>query len=472
MTFPDHGNTDLLDELKRLLAHKTGLRIPPDAHQHFSRVLHERATLRGCATLAAYRAFLAGDEADGEWEEFARAFTSSETFFFRDHGQFDLLRLRLLPELIARHRDDKTLRLWSAGCASGEELYSLAILVDMLLPERSGWNVLILGTDIDSRAIARARRGHYGQWSFRMVPAAIQQRYFQMEDKERVLDERIRRMVTFRVSNLLSTPFPDPASELHDMDLILCRNVFIYFDAAAVSAVATKFSGALADGGYLMTGHTELIGHPLPGLESRLFAEGVVYQRQDSRPVYVAPPAVATSTVKRGLPPLLRQAAPPREMQIKEAETPTPAIALIASARTHADRGEYEQAEQICRNALAADPLTAAPYFLLAQLSQIKGNFPQAMEYLNKAIYLDHRCVAAYLELAALQERGGDMHRAQALRRAALNIVRTLPADEQIDQYERTAGELAQWLAQWEQSANNHGNESNGNPGMGSLRGQ
>ena len=471
MTSPAMINTDQLDELEQLLTQRIGLRVPPDAHRRFVSILHERATRLGYATAEEYRIFLAGNAEPGEWEEFARAFTSGETFFFRDHGQFDLLRLRLLPELIARHRNDKTLRLWSAGCASGEEAYSLAMLVDMLLPERSDWNVLILGTDIDSRAIAKARHGRYGQWSFRMVPAAMQQRYFHLEDNEWVLDERIRRMVTFRVGNLLNDALPDSESGLQGMDLILCRNVFIYLDSAAVASVAAKLSATLVEGGYLMTAHTELIGHPVQGLKSRLFAEGVVQQRHVHPPaVYVAPPPVAAGTTMRIAPPLTVRTLPSGEVQGKEThsqethvspQAPNPAITLTAAARTHADQGEYELAERMCREALDADPLAAAPYFLLAQLAQIKGDFEQARECLNKTLYLDHRCVAAYLELAALHERSGEMPRAHAMRRAALGIVRTMPKNEQIEQYERTAGELEQWLAQWESSAHNHGGTDN-----------
>src|SRR3989338_4632147 len=175
---PHPNDTALFDELAQLAARRIGLRIPDDARDRFAAMLRERAAHLGYASLKDYRTFLAGGQAAGEWEEFARAFTTGETFFFRDHGQFDLLRLRLLPELIARQRGSKTLRLWSAGCASGEEVYSLAMLVDMLLPERGEWDILILGTDIDSKAIAKARRGHYGKWSFRMVSPEIQQRYF------------------------------------------------------------------------------------------------------------------------------------------------------------------------------------------------------------------------------------------------------------------------------------------------------
>ena len=124
--------------------------------------------------------------------------------------------------------------------------------------------------------------------------------------------------------------------------------------------------------------------------------------------------------------------------------------ALLKEAHALADKGEFDLAEQACHKALAINPLAAVPYFLLAQLAQIKGNFELAKEYLNKAIYLDHRFVAAYLELAALCERADEMPRAQTLRRAALGIVRTMPGGEIIEQYETTAGELTQWLAQWE----------------------
>jgi len=478
------SDTDLFDKLEQLAAQRIGLHIPDNAHDRFAGTLRERSARLGYSSLQDYRTFLLGQQASGEWEELARVFTTGETFFFRDHGQFDLLRLRLLPELIARHRHDKILRLWSAGCASGEEVYSLAMLVDMLLPERDGWNIMILGTDIDSNAIAKAQRGSYGKWSFRMAPPDLQQRYFHLEGNEWVLDERIRRRVTLRVSNLVHDPFPDPSSELHDMDIILCRNVFIYFEPAAVFAVATKFAATLREGGYLLVAHTELIGHPVRELESRLFAEGVVYQRHVQVPtpvpsirrVQVREPSstspqvwekvraqawtgVTTPSLARSAGEIRGGGKPPPPISPVRAAPPTPsaptpsaptAEMMFKEARVHADRGEFDLAEQACRKILSATPLETAPYFLLAQLAQIKGDFNQAKDCLNKAIYLDHRFVAAYLELAALYERAEDIPRAQTLRRAALGIVRTMPNDAVIEQYETTAGDLVQWLAQWE----------------------
>lgn len=366
---------------------------------------------------------------------------SGETYFFRDRGQSDLLRLRLLPELIGRRRDAKSLRLWSAGCASGEEAYSLAMLVDMVLPQRDSWEVLIVGSDIDQAALAKARRGRYGQWSFRTTPPELQRRYFRQAGDEWELDERIRRMVSFRAGDLIGEPFPDEG--LRDMDLILCRNVFIYFDAAAVAAVANKLAATLSEGGYLMTGHTELMGYRVGDLQSRLFVDGVVYRRlaREARPV------VATPLPAHGAPP---PAPVPRAARVPQVPpTAAPKMEdLLATARSLADRGDYNHAEQTCRQALTVAPLAPEPYFLLAQLAQLKGEFERAGELLDKTLYLDPDCVAAHLELAALCERTERLPRALALRRAALDIVRALPADAMVEPYETTAAEMAQCLAQ------------------------
>jgi tetratricopeptide (TPR) repeat protein len=121
---------------------------------------------------------------------------------------------------------------------------------------------------------------------------------------------------------------------------------------------------------------------------------------------------------------------------------------LLAAARELADRGEYGLAEQTCHQALALAPLASEPHFLLAQLAQLRGDFEQAGGLLDKTLYLDPRCVAAHLELAALCERAENLPRAQTLRRAALDIVRALPADTAIEPYETSAAEMAQWLAQ------------------------
>lgn len=471
----------LIDDFSRLAACRIGLRVPDN--NRFIETIRRRAADFGDGSLSCYRDYLAGEESEHEWEEIARQFTSGETFFFRDHGQIDLLSSRLLPELIARHRDDKTLRIWSAGSASGEEAYSLAMLVDMLLPQRQGWNILILGTDIDPAAIHKARLARYGNWSFRQIPPNIQSRYFHADESDWVLNEAIRDMVSFRVSNLMTAPFPDQASELHDMDLILCRNVFIYFDRSAVSLIARKFAATLREGAYLLTAHTELLGYQVDDLHARLCAEGMVYQKENgaSTPSYTAdalpqimfPPLPQPQQLSAPLPHV--PVAPPQRVPdddtlLKQAHASLHARdyvsarehaaailernrhhagALDVLARLHADRGEYDQARQVCNRSLAANPLIASPYFVLAQLAQLEGDFDGAKSCLNKTIYLEPDHIAANLELAALFERDGDVPRAIGLRRTALGILRKRGDDDVIEPYEMTAAEMTQWLSQW-----------------------
>lgn len=363
---------------------------------------------------------------------------SGETHFFRDRGQFDLLRLRLLPELIERRGAARTLRLWSAGCSSGEEAYSLAMLVDALLRRREEWDVLILASDIDEAALAKAARGRYGPWSFRTAPKELRQCYFRRRGDEWELDDRIRTMVSLRRLDLVRDSFP--GGDLRDMDLILCRNVFIYFDAATVAAVAAKLADSLCEGGYLMTAHTELSGYHLPQLQSRLFAESVVHQRVVAVAARPVMPTVSSSPR-----PALPAAAPTQPTPVAPLAD---AAQLLAQARQLADRGDYGGAAAGCRGALAADPLAAGPHFLLAQLAQLGGDFDGAERLLEKTLYLDPASIAAYLELAALCERAGNAARADTLRRTALALVRALPDDAPVEPYGAAAAEMARWLAQ------------------------
>lgn len=171
------------------------------------------------------------------------------------------------------------MRIWCAACSSGEEAYSLVILLNELMPDQSQWNVFILGTDINHSAIEKACQGIYTEWSFRNMSNELRQRYFQQRKNTWVLDDAIRNRVTFRHGDLVADEFPDYASELHDMDLILCRNTFIYMAPPVVSRIADKFAETLAEGGILITGHGELYAHHLGKLRARVFPESIVYQK-------------------------------------------------------------------------------------------------------------------------------------------------------------------------------------------------
>lgn len=372
--------------------------------------------------------------------------TTGETYFFRDKGQFTLLKNWLLPELIKYRKAERTLHIWSAGCSTGEEAYSIAILLDELAQELEGWNILILGTDINEVAIEKARRGSYGEWSFRQVGDEIRERYFRKKRNEWILDERIRGMVRLEVMDLITDRYPDYGRNLYDMDLILCRNVFIYFKPEVVSKVVEKMAATLMDGGYLMTGHAEIRARELPSLKAKVFPESVIYQKNSN---FVG--AYGNTPLRTEF-----------RIQKPEVRTPKPTLLLIPSppaeegknerselkeARAYADMGRHDEAVKRCKEAIKTDPFSPGPYYLLAQIARESGNREEEMEMLKKVIYLSPSDVAAYLELGIIYENEGDGARALKMRTTALGLLNAMSKDAHIEPYmDFTAGELKEHL--------------------------
>ena len=244
-------------------------------------------TKAGVADPSAYAAVLAHDpEAlDGLLAEL----TVGETYFFRDPAQFEFIRAEILPEIRRRRGAEHVLRTWCAGCASGEEPYSLAVVChEAALADRSH----ILATDISRRALTNARKARYREWSLRgdgahrvrpyLTRAAgesadpRQGRYSQAEYQ---MDERIRRLVAFEYLNLALDVYPSTITGTRDLDLILCRNVLIYFDRATVLEVAQRFFESLAPGGWLVTGASDPPLRELAPLATVVTNSGVFYRR-------------------------------------------------------------------------------------------------------------------------------------------------------------------------------------------------
>lgn len=185
---------------------------------------------------------------------------NTETYFFRDKGQFLLLHDRILPDLIAKNKLKKSLKIWSAGCSSGQEPFSIAILLRELIPDWKEWNIDIIGTDINASALKIAERGAFSLSSARRIDPKILQRYFiQSENAFKLLDS-VCRMVRFKKLNLVKDNYTSVDPGLKDIDLVLCRNVFIYFHKDAITDVIKKIEAVLSPGGVLITGHGELIG--------------------------------------------------------------------------------------------------------------------------------------------------------------------------------------------------------------------
>ena len=257
-----------------------GITISQEDTSKLSLLIHDRMTTLSVDDPIRYFRLVESQSPAGvaEWEQLLSCFTNGETFFFRDSGQISLLQEHIFPELILRRTGTKTLRIWSAGCSTGEETYSIAMLVDQLLPDRFDWDISILGTDINVRALEHAKQGRYGQWAFRKIDPALQQHYFTHSGSQWVLQESIRDMVTFRMCNLVADPFDSLVLGHDAFDLILCRNVFLYFHADAIRHVMNKMASALHRDGYFLTGHGELPPQTVGPFQAKIFPDSVIYQ--------------------------------------------------------------------------------------------------------------------------------------------------------------------------------------------------
>ena len=227
--------------------------------------------------------------------ELVQFLTVGETYFLRDPAQIAALRYTILPDVIARRGAERRLRMWSAGCSTGEEVYTLAIL----LKERDigeNWDVALVGTDVNRESLRIAREATYPAWSFRSTPDAVRDRYFENVAGDWRLRESVRHMARFAWANLGADVLLPPMTNL---DLVVCRNVTIYFDDAATQRLYGALIGSLAPGGWLMLGPSDPLPADTRGIERVEAAETVLWRRlsvpKPERPRSVPPgPASAT----------------------------------------------------------------------------------------------------------------------------------------------------------------------------------
>lgn len=203
--------------------------------------------------------------------------TTNETYFFREGAQLKAFSEEILPEIRETLAGRKSLRIWSAGCSTGEEPYTIAMLMLESGDWWRGWQVEILGSDINQRVLHTARRGVYKKGSLRATSAEMAAKYFVEEGKGeyRIID-RVRGLVSFSCVNLLD---PFKASLIRDVDIIFCRNVIIYFDREAKKKVIESFYDKLREGGYLLLGHSESLINISNAFVLRTLKNDMVYQK-------------------------------------------------------------------------------------------------------------------------------------------------------------------------------------------------
>jgi chemotaxis protein methyltransferase CheR len=232
---------------------EAGLALSVAKNAMISARIARRLRETGRPDFAAYVDFLESGAGADELRMFISALTTNVTHFFREDHHFKFLEAEVLPRLTAEARAGRKVRLWSAGCATGQEPYSLAITILRLFPDAATHDLRILATDIDEVAIARAMRGRYTAVQLEGVPPPDRRRYFaEVGNGDMDVGEEARRLVTFRPLNLVGAwPFQTP------FDVIFCRNVVIYFDSETQAALWPRFHRALGPDGLLFIGHSE-----------------------------------------------------------------------------------------------------------------------------------------------------------------------------------------------------------------------
>lgn len=343
-------------------------------------------------------------EADDLWPRIAGYLTVVETHFFREPGTMAVLRDEILPELIRRARlRGRVLRLWSAGCGTGEEPFTLAILLRQILPDHDDWQISIVGTDISQWALDAARRAVYRRWAFRGTAPWLRKLYFDEEGAGTyALREPYRSAVRFRIHNLNGDDWSSPS--LASMDLILCRNVLMYFAPDCVRRTVEHLRGALAPGGYLVTSPSELAIDTFEGLHSARFEEGFAFRRADTA---AAPAPAPRPTPQRRSPPARKgpAAAPCAPAGPQEQGEPWAAAARVI--HTLADRGRNEEALIATTQAVAEFPMSAEIHYLHAVILESFGRVDEAERELRRALYLDPDSVLAHYMRGHLLDRLG-----------------------------------------------------------------
>ncbi|HJW86259.1 MAG TPA: CheR family methyltransferase, partial [Candidatus Brocadiaceae bacterium] len=446
------GNTissDLLARASVRISALMGLHFPGNRRADMERILCEAAPAFGFTDVVAFVEWLVSFPLQkSHRERLADYFTVGETYFFREKASFDVLEEHILPPLIRARglNDEKRLRIWCAGCCTGEEAYSIAILLTRVIADWKDWNITILATDINVNSLKKALAGKYTEWSFRNAPPWLKESYFEKkEDGYYEILPSINEMVTFEQLNLAGDVYPSPFNSIYAMDMIFCRNVLMYFSPECAKKAVNGFYQTLTDNGLLIVSLTEMIKLSGSSFVPIHFHGTTFYQKSPKgriagggakgKKVYGERKAIRNSG-ENGFKALQLPAVEPASAGLRDIfyrditksveeelagkkgqqtsyenalllfeqgryteveniisgwtghELNNPK-ALTLLARICANQGKLDDAEMWCEKAIIADKCCAVNYYLLATIVMEKDLIEEAVSLLKRALYLD-----------------------------------------------------------------------------------
>jgi chemotaxis protein methyltransferase CheR len=444
---------ELKESFISLIAKYTGLKIRDSELSVLVQNLNLRMKALRINSLRQYYTFLNSNnsESNKEWITFISNLTNTESYFFRDKGQFNLLRNELIPDLIKRNNQSRNIRIWSAGCSSGEEVYSLAILLTEIIPDLDLWNVTILGTDINEKALTKAKKGIYTNWSFRTVSEEIKSKNFKFSNNQYQVKPHIKKLVNFANLNLVKDNFPSENSLIKEMDLIICRNVFIYFQPAAIREVLNKFYQTLKPDGFLLTGHAELAGQDLKMYKTHIFPQSLIYQKEGNNNIIfplnnnlentvITPTNIPTNPlpippilpINTPIPTLTNNISNPQQLPalfippvVQPIPFPPTPLSLqntdkqdenlLQEAETCFKQKQYNLAIEKVKEYLKKHSQSFKAYYIIAKIYANIGQHEEAIKNCKQALKINEFAVEPYYLLAKISEDQGELNECKQL---------------------------------------------------------
>jgi chemotaxis protein methyltransferase CheR len=431
-----------LGQLSDFVADRLGLSFPPDRWTDLERgILSATPELNFPDSEPFIHWLLSSALSRNQIEILASHLTVGETYFYRDGKAFKALENRVLPSLIrAKEKSDKRLRIWSAGCCTGEEAYTIAIVVSRAIPDPKDWSLTILATDINPRFLKKASKGLYGEWSFRDCPAWIREQYFTGAGGGLFqLRPEIIKMVRFAYVNLAEDTYPSLLNGTNAMDIIFCRNVLMYFTFDHMRKVVMNFHRSLVEGGWIFVSPGEVSHVLFPQFVIESDNGTILYRKEDGRsipaevPMEVEAQASAKESSLGAMPESIRENPLPASLKPEEGagaggKKPVEAMALLA--RASANQGKLEEAREWCEKAMAADRLDPELQYLRAMILQEQGQTDEAVVSLKRALYLDRNFTLAHFALGSLARMKGKRKDAVRHFKIALSILAACPREQ------------------------------------------
>ncbi|MFC1496561.1 CheR family methyltransferase [Candidatus Margulisiibacteriota bacterium] len=422
---------DEFELFKELLIKESGLYFDFDRKYILEDTLLTRMGACGFFAYQRYYDYLVHDR-DGmlELKRLFDTLTIGETYFFRNSDHFEVFREFVVPRLIAAgHRKKQAIKIWSAGCSTGEEPYTVAMILLESLPDPEKWEIEIIASDLNRRYLEKAGRGSYSARSVRNLPRELLKKYFTLKDGQYQISEKIKNMVKFVYHNLAKDSFW--LIENYRFDIVFCRNVIIYFDTETVKRVIEGFNEVMEDNAYLFCGHAEVLWKISEKFRSIEFPHTFIYQKGEFAAEETKVPFVDVPQI---------------EIKVEAGPEPVPEPGdihqKILLAVELSNQAKYNEAIEVLKEIIGCDCLTVEAYYLLGVLNNKIGQLDRAVAEFKRALFLNPELPIVYYNLGNIFLYQKDELGARREFKNAIKILHNRAPDSSVDFSENLNSEL------------------------------